>query len=388
MAEGHPDLSRLTGPDRRGSPLGGLSAALAVALAAGLLLLRPPGPIQGDLSALGITDQLHRAEVSRVVEGTCSYGEEYRCRRVTFTLLEGPAPGSATVQEFEELPSTPDLAEGDTVVLSSLPDAPPLLQYQFSDRERRPARMAVTAAFALAVVALGRLRGLASLVGLGASVVVIVGFMVPAALAGRSPVLVAAVGAGAIAYLALYLAHGITVRTHVALLGTLATPATTILLSWLGVTIARLSGLAGEEALLLTVVGDLDLRGLLPAGMVLGALGAVDDVTVTQTSVVWELRGANPGLDRRRLYAAGVRVGRDHIASAVNTLLLAYAGASLPLLVLFSLSRLPLGLIATSEVVAVEIVRTFAGSIGLVAAIPLTTWPAAAVGAGRPPDEG
>jgi uncharacterized membrane protein len=212
--------------------------------------------------------------------------------------------------------------------------------------------------------------------------------MVPAALAGRSPVLVAAVGAGAIAYLALYLAHGITVRTHVPLLGTLATPATTILLSWLGVTIARLSGLAGEEALLLTVVGDLDLRGLLPAGMVLGALGAVDDVTVTQTSVVWELRGANPGLDRRRLYAAGVRVGRDHIASAVNTLLLAYAGASLPLLVLFSLSRLPLGLIATSEVVAVEIVRTFAGSIGLVAAIPLTTWPAAAVGAGRPPDEG
>lgn len=383
MSEGHPDLSRLTGPDRRVSPLGALAAALGMAVLVGLVLLRPTGAVEADLSALGITDTLHRAEVSTVVEGACSYGEEYRCRRVTFTLLEGPAPGSATVQEFEELPSTPDLAEGETVVLSYLPDAPPLLQYQFSDRDRRPALLVVAGVFAVAVVGLGRLRGLASLLGLAAGLVVIVVFVVPAILDGRNPVGVAAAGAGLIAYLALYLAHGITIRTHVALLGTLATLATTILLSWAGVALARFTGLAGEEALLLTVVGDLDLRGLLLAGMVLGALGAVDDITVTQTSAVWELAAANPGLDRRDLYAAGVRVGRDHIASAVNTLLLAYAGAAMPLLVLFSLSRLPLGLIANSEVVAIEIVRTLAGSIGLVAAVPLTTWLAAAIAAGR-----
>ena len=140
------------------------------------------------------------------------------------------------------------------------------------------------------------------------------------------------------------------------------------------VTLARFSGFAGEESLYLTLVGDIDVAGLLLAGIVLGALGALDDVTVTQASAVWEIRRANPGLSTRELMSAGLRVGRDHIASTVNTLLLAYAGAAMPLLLLFALSRQSLGDIANSEVISVEIVRTLVGSIGLVSAVPLTTW--------------
>ena len=127
------------------------------------------------------------------------------------------------------------------------------------------------------------------------------------------------------------------------------------------------------------VGAEIDLSGLLLAGIVIGALGAVDDVTVTQASAVWELRAADPSRDRGDLFRAGMRVGRDHVGSIVNTLALAYAGASLPLLILFQLSEQPLGSLVGSEVVATEIVRTLVGSIGLIASMPVTTWLASRV---------
>jgi uncharacterized membrane protein len=155
--------------------------------------------------------------------------------------------------------------------------------------------------------------------------------------------------------------------------GSFAALALTAVLSTLVLTAARFSGLGSEEAFYLLSVPGIDLSGLLLAGIVLGAIGALDDVTVTQASAVWEVARANPALGASELFGAGLRVGRDHIASTVNTLLLAYAGAAMPLLILFSLSALPLGVVATSEVVAVEVVRTLVGSIGLVAAVPITT---------------
>jgi hypothetical protein len=134
--------------------------------------------------------------------------------------------------------------------------------------------------------------------------------------------------------------------------------------------------------------GELDLAAMVLAGMVFGALGALDDVTVTQASAVWELRAVNPGMSRLELYRSGLRIGRDHVASTVNTLALAYAGASLPLLILFVMSKQSLGSVANSEVVATEIIRTLVGSIGLVAAVPVTTWLAAALApaGGEAPD--
>jgi uncharacterized membrane protein len=146
--------------------------------------------------------------------------------------------------------------------------------------------------------------------------------------------------------------------------------------------LANFSGLVSDEAFYLLELPSIDLSGLLLAGIVLGTIGALDDVTVTQASAVWEVNQANPELGRKPLFESGLRVGRDHIASTVNTLLLAYAGAAMPLLILYSLSALPLDVVASSEIVAVEIIRTLVGSIGLVAAVPITTWLAARQAAG------
>lgn len=373
----HPDVERLLGPDRRALGLGWVPVVLGLVVIVGLFTLWPRTDLDVDSELLGLASQVYRAQVTDVVGAGCSYAPDSPCTLVVFELLEGPTPGGVATQEFEELPTTPRFEEGDRVVLNYLPESEPAFQYQYSDRERRGLLLGLSAVFALAVVGLGRLRGLAALVGLGLSVMILISFIVPAILEGTDPVLVATVGALAIAMASLYLAHGFTDLTHVALLGATGALTITVILSSAMTNLASFSGLAGEESLYLTLFGGIDVAGLLLAGIVLGALGALDDVTVTQASTVWELRRANPALGVGELTAAGLRVGRDHIASTVNTLLLAYAGASIPLLLLFGLSQQSLGTIANSEVVAVEIVRTLVGSIGLVAAVPITTWLAA-----------
>jgi uncharacterized membrane protein len=374
----HPDLARLMSPDRR-SPLIAVPVVVGLVLISALAITWPRGERQIDLAALGITSEAYRAEVSSVREGPCTFATEFRCTSVEFRLVEGPTPGTVSLQEFEELPSTPAFEVGETVIMNYLPDAPPQFQYQFADRERRGLLVAVAAAFAVTVVALGRLRGLAALAGLVGSIMVMLAYIVPAVIQGSNPVVIATIGASAIGYVALYLAHGFRPLTHVALVGTLGALGVTVVLSSIVVGLARFSGFAGEESIYLSLVGDIDVRGLLLAGIVLGALGALDDVTVTQASAVWEVSRANRTLGRSDLFQAGLRVGRDHIASTVNTLLLAYAGAAMPLLLLLALSRQGLGIISNSEIVAVEIVRTLVGSIGLVSAVPITTWLAARV---------
>jgi uncharacterized membrane protein len=254
--------------------------------------------------------------------------------------------------------------------------------YSYADRQRRSALLWLVIIFAVAVIALGRLRGVGALIGLGGSIAVILVFVLPSMLDGNSAPLVAIVGASAVAFLALYLANGVRPMTTVALLGTLTALGLTVLLATVFSDLAHLTGTGNEEALLLRLgTSAVDLKGLLLAGMVLGATGALDDITVTQASAVGELAIADPSLGRRDLYRSGLRIGRDHISSTVNTLALAYAGASLPLLLLFSLSRQSLGTVANSETVAVEIIATLVGSIGLVAAVPISTWFGALVAA-------
>jgi uncharacterized membrane protein len=205
-------------------------------------------------------------------------------------------------------------------------------------------------------------------------------FVIPAILEGESPVAVSIVGAAAVMFVALYLAHGVNVRTSSAVLGTLVSLGITGILALLFVELARFTGFASEEALFLQVSAQqVNIKGLLLGGIIIGTLGVLDDVTITQASAVWELHVANPAYGARELYRAAVRIGRDHIASTVNTLVLAYAGASLPLLIVFSLSSRPLGEVLTTEVISEEIVRTLVGSIGLVASVPVTTALTAAV---------
>ena len=271
----------------------------------------------------------------------------------------------------------PDFSVGDAIVLGYEDSTD---YYFYADRDRRPVLLWLAGLFAVVVVAFGRIRGVLALTAMAATLVILVGFVAPSVLDGNDPLLVSVVAASAIAFISLYLTHGFSPTTTVALAGTLAALVLTLGLSWVFFELARFTGLATEEALLLPVIAaDLDVSGLLLGGAIIGALGALDDVTVTQVATVAELRRRSPHLASTELVGSGIRVGRDHIASTVNTLLLAYVGASMPLLLLFAVSDQSLVMVANSELIAVEIVRTLCGSMGLVAAVPLTTLLAAAV---------
>ena len=273
-----------------------------------------------------------------------------------------------------------DLDEGDEVVLVYQPEVERQFQYRFFDFQRETPLLLLAGLFVVAVVALGRWQGVRALVGLALTGVVVVGFMFPSILDGHDPTAVALVAAVAIAVVALYLTHGITERTTVALLGTFGALGLTAVLAAVFSSAAHFTGFGSEDAFYLQVAStQVDIPGLVLAGIIIGSLGVLDDVTVTQVSAVWQLHQADPTAGARRLYAAAVAIGRDHIASTVNTLVLAYAGASLPLFLIYTQAGRRLADVAVGELVAVEVVRTLVGSIGLVAAVPLTTALAAVV---------
>lgn len=382
MPGNHSDFDTLIGPDRRRLPRpGGLAAvvlAVAIAIVVGLILLWPTDTPDIDRTEIGFADEIVRAETVTAVVGPCSFDADADCRHFQLTLIEDPV-GDIALLEFTDDPGQPTMAEGDVVFLAIVEFDDGTVQYQYAGQDRSALLVISTLVFAAAVIGLGRIRGVAALVGLALSIALLLWFILPAIVGGADAVLVALVGGGAIAMVSLYLAHGYNPLTHVAALGAFSALALTTALSWLVVEVAGFSGLVSEESFFLLAIPDLDLNGLLLAGIVLGAIGALDDVTVTQASAVWEVHGANPAMSSSDLFESGLRVGRDHIVSTVNTLLLAYAGASLPLLLFFTLSHQSLGFIASSEVVALEIVRTLVGSIGLVAAVPVTTWLSARV---------
>jgi uncharacterized membrane protein len=286
-------------------------------------------------------------------------------------------PGEAAAGGRVE--AVPDLEVGDEVVLLDVASSPQRYRYSFADIQRGSSLLWLAAVFVLVVVAFGRWRGVRSLVGLAAGGAILLAFLVPALLRDKPAVPVVLAATAIMAFVALYLAHGVNLGTTVALAGTLASLALTCGLALLAVEVTELTALADGRARALPLGQALDLRGLLVAGIVVGALGVLDDVTVSQVSIVAALRRANPGLPRRVLYLEATRVGRDHMASTVNTLVLAYAGAALPLLLLFAQGDQPAGRLVTGELISVEIVRMLVGAIGLVASVPVTTALAALV---------
>ena len=364
---------------------GGL-VVVVVATLVGLIVLWPRGSADVDTSFLGQGD-VRDGTVERVERRPCSYGggdPSFQCDVSTIRVTSGAQEGDQVALELQPGPGVVRLASGDRVVLYYDGDLPPGRQYQFADYQRRTPLLWLAVLFVVVVLALGRFRGLMALVGLAVSVLVLVVFVLPSLLRGHDPVAVALVGSAAIAFAALYLAHGFNERTTVALLGTFASLLLTGILAVAFVGASNFTGLASEEAgILQLTAGQVDVKGLLLAGIVIGSLGVLDDVTVTQVSAVAQLHAADPRMGAPQLYRRAVTIGRDHIASTVNTLVLAYAGASLPLLLLFTETSRPFGQVVNGETVAVEIVRTLVGSVGLVASVPITTALAVAVIAGR-----
>ena len=252
--------------------------------------------------------------------------------------------------------------------------------YVFVDYVRRAPVAALAVVYLLLVVAVAGRRGALSVLGLVLATAVLVLFMIPALLELAPPMWVTLVGSMAMMLLAVYVAHGVSVRTTTALLGTVAGVVITVAGSLWGVGAANLTGAVGDDVLALSsLVPGLSLRALLTCGMVIAGLGVLNDVTITQASAVWELHAANPGLSRARLFTGGMRIGRDHIASTVYTLAFAYAGTALPLILTASLiDRAVVDTVLSGEI-AEEVVRTLVSSIGLVLAIPVTTAIAAAL---------
>jgi uncharacterized membrane protein len=303
------------------------------------------------------------------------------CQLVSAELTSGDDAGDEITFEVRSTQfDVPELASGDRIVLLDVATSPPRYRYSFADFQRETPMLWLLGLFVVVVIAFGRWQGVRALIGLAASGAVLLAFLVPALLRDEPAVAVALAATVLIAFIALYLAHGVNTGTTVALAGTLAALAITSALAFGVAAATNLTGLADGRAQTLRVTAEaLDLRGLLVAGIVVGALGVLDDVTVSQVSIVSALRRANPGLSRRFLYREATKVGRDHVASTVNTLVLAYAGASLPLLLFFVQGDQPAGRLLTSELIAVEVVRMLVGSIGLVASVPITTALAAAV---------
>jgi uncharacterized membrane protein len=297
-----------------------------------------------------------------------------QCATAVVEVLDGDGAG-----DFQQIDLTADVVaagveKGDVLVLTRDAGAEGGPTYGFFDYARGTPIVVLAIAFAVVVGLVARLRGLAALLGLAFAFFMLFRFVLPGLLSEESPTLVSLVGSSAIMFVVLYLAHGFSARTTTALVGTLFGLTLVAVMGSVAVSVARLTGLTSEETVQLQSYDPtLNFSGLVLAGVVVAGLGVLNDVTITQASAIWQLREVSPELTWRELFSRGMAVGRDHIASTVYTIVFAYAGAALPLLLLFELYSQPVLVSLFSSAVAEEVIRTLVGAIALVLAVPLTT---------------
>jgi uncharacterized membrane protein len=369
----------------------GLLVAIGVAVIGGMALLWPshqrvdiPLPFQNGAGGAVTTEAGHVLSSSSAPCGSPSAGGVLtsapiaappgggECVQSLVQIASGPNKGANTLLEFSGGPGQPSLAVGDDIRVSRQVDQNGTTSYAFFDFERSWPLALLAATFAVVVVAVARWRGLRALVGIVVAFAVLMLFLLPALRDGAPAIPVALVASGAILYAVIYLAHGVSLRTSAALLGTLSALLLAAVLSWAAIELVHLTGLSEDQNNeVAAYLGNVSITGLLLAGFIIGSLGVLNDVTVTQAATAFEL--AEHGATRRAIFVGSMRVGRDHIASTVYTLVLAYAGSALPLLLLFSVANRSLGDVLTSESVAIEISRSAIGGIALALSVPLTT---------------
>lgn len=297
-------------------------------------------------------------------------------------ILTGNQKGSRLKLETSQAQNT-DLSYrvGDKVQLSTSTAPDGATVTTIADFIRTDALINLSVLFVLMVVIVSRWRGMLALLAMVLSFVVIFTLTLPLIMRGWHPVVVSAITAALIIPVSFYFSHGFNRKTHLAIIGTVVSLILTSFLAWLFIAQAKLTGFASEEAGFLNVEkqGMISIRNLILAGVIVGSLGILDDVTVSQASVVEQLKQSNPKFGFGELFSRAMKVGQDHISSMVNTLVLVYAGASLPLLLLFINNPQPVSEILNYEIVAEEIIKTLVGSIGLTFAAPVTTALAALV---------
>jgi len=330
------------------------------------------------MSAFG--SETVRAKVVDIIEdGEIELGDikqRYQIARVE--ISEGEYQGILMEIDYgkrQVLSGRVYMQAGDEILVTMGKRADGVITAYFVDFIRAKALLWLLAAFVVAIFLISRWKGMRALLSMAFSLYIIIGYIIPHILIGEDPVRVSIIGSAILLGVSLYLTYGWTLKTHSAVLAMIIVLLITGALAWLFVAFAHLTGTGDENALFLMQMLDtpIDLRGLLLGAMIIGALGVLDDLVTTQASATFELHLANPRMGFRALFDTAMRIGQDHVAATVNTLVLAYAGASLPMLLLFSLGRGDYNYLVNISFVAEEIVRTLVGSLGLIAAVPLTT---------------
>lgn len=343
---------------------------------------RPAQMNTGGSSTFG--SQTVLAEVTRVVDQTDASGTPQPYQTLTVKVLDGPykdIPFQIDYGKHEAFPAKFKFVPGDRVyiIINQMPDN--RLEAYYVDYIRSTPMAVLLIAFILAILIMGRWKGLGSLIALGFSMVMIVGYVIPHILSGEDPVKVSLIGSVILLGVTLYLTYGWNLKTHASALSMILSLLLTGVLSLVFVSFARLTGYGDENIMFLMQSSSIqiDPRGLLLGGMIIGALGVLDDLVTSQSAAVIEIYDANPSLGFRRTLQKAMRIGQDHVAATVNTLVLAYTGASLPLLLVFTLGNGSYAYFINSEFLAEEIVRTLVGSLGLIAAVPISTLVATAL---------
>jgi uncharacterized membrane protein len=343
-----------------------------LALAAILIFLAPP-----HIDASGKHKQaIYQEATIESITPTSNFIEGMMGISTQKVVLKTQGGKTITLEE-SRLPKTlgDQLQKGDTVIIATSVDQNGDSITYITDYKRSMRLLILVGLFVIVITVIGRWQGLTSFIGMIISFIVIIRLIVPQILGGTNPIVAALLGGIIIIPVTFFLSHGLSKKTTIGILGTLASLLITGLLALFFVSFTRLTGFAAEESSILQLYtqGALNMRDLLLGGIIIGAMGILDDITISQTSIVERLRKANQNYSPWKLYTESMIVGRDHIASLVNTLVLVYAGASLPLFVLFVNQNLALSPVINHEVIATEIVRTVVSSIGIVLAVPITS---------------
>lgn len=355
---------------------------LSLIIILGLLFLSPLLSLAQETGVKPENFKARVIEVLKVENKSREDGSVFKQQDLKLMPLSGSWQGKEIVYQGISEVEVADMNKyqvGDKVFVDGFLDENGQATFYVVDFVRSDYLYVLALIFVLVVLLVGRFKGLKALLGLLISFVIIIKFMLPQILLGHDPFIISLIGGVAILAFIIYLAEGFKVKSHLAILSVLVSLSVTLALSLLFTKLARLSGMSQEEAAFLIGIGGatINFQGLLLAGFIIGAIGVLDDIVVGQIEAVEQIQAANPNLSQRQVFSSAYKIGNTHLGAIVNTLFLTYAGAALPLLMLFIVNQsggVTFNRLINTEIVSTEIVRTLVGSIGVMLSMPVATF--------------